>query len=248
MKKGLKHWTWMALNLYGWIFGWPALRNINHFFLLLNAHALGYDNLHFSGERRFVRQVLAPTDPKVCFDVGANVGEYSKMLLRYTSAQVYAFEPDPTASAMLKKIERLHVVQSAVADFNGNATLHTDTPASGQASLDDSIGGTHAIPVSVTTLAAYAKTIGVSEVDLLKIDVEGYEREVLQGLGDLRPKMIQFEFNIHHIKRGMTVYSLACLMPEYTLYRLLPHGLIRIDPAKFDSNLFIFSNFVAIRR
>ena len=62
--------------------------------------ARGYNNYHSneeSGEDFFIQKVLAPTDPKLCIDVGANIGAYTAEILTYTSARVIAFEPLPEA-------------------------------------------------------------------------------------------------------------------------------------------------------
>lgn len=63
----------------------------------------------------------------------------------------------------------------------------------------------------------------------------------------LKPKFIQFEFNLIQLHRGYTIYTLAQLLKGYTFYRLLPHGWVRIDPASFVANIFMFQNIVAVR-
>jgi hypothetical protein len=91
----------------------------------------------------------------------------------------------------------------------------------------------------------------IQRIDFIKIDTEGFEREVARGmqktLKDLRPKFVQFEFNIMQLRRGYTVLDMEQLLPGYTLWRLLPHGWLKVDPQAFAGNIFMFQNIVAVR-
>jgi len=64
----------------------------------------------------------------------------------------------------------------------------------------------------------------------------------------LSPKHIQFEFNINHLYRNVTILELSQLLPDYEFYRLIPNGWIKINPAKYLNNIFMFSNYVAVRK
>jgi hypothetical protein len=89
-------------------------------------------------------------------------------------------------------------------------------------------------------------------VDFIKVDTEGFEREVFEGMQETlkrsRPAAVQFEFNALHLWRGHTLLSLSQLLDGYDLYRLLPRGLLHVQPNHFIDNIFIFSNVVAIRK
>ena len=90
------------------------------------------------------------------------------------------------------------------------------------------------------------------QVDLIKIDTEGFESEVLRGGGETirrcRPKFVQLEFNWHQLFRNTSLNSFSELLPGYSVFQLLPDAWIERDPIDPLSNIFHFSNFVFVRR
>ncbi len=253
MKKGIsKHLYWVFSNVFGYLFGWPFLAPLYHSVINLSLHGLGYDNMYrvsWTGEGWFIKNILAPSTPKVCFDIGANIGSYSALLLHHTSAEIFAVEPSSSAFSKLTTLDkRVTKIQAAVADFEGEATLHSKGAADEKASLDESLRSGEVETVKVETIESIAKKYNLTEIDFIKIDTEGYEREVLRGLGSIRPTFIQIEFNHHHLYRDITLYSLTKLLPGYEFYRLLPHGWLKIDPEKYLNNIYIFSNVIAVKK
>ena len=76
-------------------------------------HPYGNKNIQYiqlineSGEKFFIKKILAPSQPKLCIDIGANIGNYTLELLKLTNAKVISFEPLPITFDKLKeKIER----------------------------------------------------------------------------------------------------------------------------------------------
>lgn len=132
-------------------------------------------------------------------DVGAHHGE---SLRRFAEAgwTVHAFEPDPANLACLERVagdfDAVTVVPSAVADTPGRLTLygsHESTGISSLAAFTDSHSPTAA--VDVISLGDYLADNDVTAVDFLKVDVEGYERMVLDGYDwDVPPRVIELEF------------------------------------------------------
>ena len=128
---------------------------------------------------------------EIVLDIGANTGFYT--LLACTAnprARVIAFEPVPRVyEKLLEHIslnhfeDRCEVYQTAVSNFVGTAKMHIppeDLPTS--ASLNPKgFRGFDGIlqQVPVTTIDA---VVGERTVDLVKIDVEGFEPQVLEGM------------------------------------------------------------------
>ncbi len=257
MKKA-RHYFWLFSNLYGYLFGWPFLAPLHRLQLNLSLHALGYDNARFTGEEWFIKHVLSHEDTKVCIDVGANVGAYTRMLVRHLDCRVYAIEPSSSSFEALQKNiggdKRVRPLRFAAGDQNGSAILFSRAALSEKATLTPSPQEVSAIQesVEVRTLDSVVKEQSVDRVDFIKIDTEGHEEEVFRGMQEtlkhLRPKFIQFEFNHVHLYRGVTLYRLAQLLEGYDFYRLLPHGMAKIDPQAHVSNIFMFSNIVARRK
>ncbi len=260
MKKALKHYFWLFTIAYGRVFGRAWLAPVHHAFLNLAVHALGYDNCYGSntGEDWFITNVLKSEDIRYCMDIGANIGSYSRMLAQNLDAIVYAIEPASTSFAELQERvttygDRIRPMRYAVSDFDGEATLFSSDALSETATLGKEIAATDAaaevVPViRIDTLVARER---IERIDFIKIDTEGFEREVIKGMQETirthKPKYIQLEFNHLQLFRGYTVYDLSLLLDEYELYRLLPRGLVRIQPKSYKDNLFIYSNLIAKR-
>jgi FkbM family methyltransferase len=252
----MKHAFWVLANCYGRIFGRRRLAGFHHALIIFALHGLGYDNMwrpSFTGEDWFLANVLKRHKPRVCIDVGASVGNYSKALLHETQAEVYAFEPTPAAVRELKKLEsndRFHAVDKAVSNISGKTTFYLEGERSERNSLSkEGLFDPEPYEVTVITLDEFTKDLPA--VDFIKIDTEGFEHEVLEGMQEtlkrFRPAFVQFEFNILHLWKGQTLLSLSKLLPGYKLYRLLPRGVVPMQPMHFVDNVFMFSNVVAMR-
>lgn len=254
------HYFWRFSILYGRILGRAWLAPFHHALLNLSLHGLGYDNCYGtdSGEAWFIREVLGKEDMQVCLDLGANVGSYSAALLDATASTVYAVEPSSTSYAALQERlkgygNRAITVRKAVSDFDGSAPFFSAGPLSETATLGKEIAshGASREEVPVVRVDTLVRDLGIERIDFIKIDTEGFEREVLQGMQETltshAPKYIQFEFNLLQLTRGYTVYELARLLPGYRLYRLLPRGWVPADARTFKDNIFMYSNYVAVR-
>lgn len=139
------------------------------------------------------------------FDVGANQGEYSEIFAA-EGARVLAIEPNTAYSDRLTALSKtisLEPVFTAIGDEPGEAVLNVcSTP--GFSTLVDrhadwienspdykEVRWTHTLSVPVTTLDLLAQEYG--EPEYVKIDVEGFEINVLRGMG-FRPRYLSFEF------------------------------------------------------
>jgi FkbM family methyltransferase len=141
------------------------------------------------------------------FDVGANIGIYTGWAARLVGAsgQVHAFEPVPRTrgylTAFLERngLAQVRVVPAAVGAKPGSLKLHTVPHASGLASAlpRPDRGGTVEIEVPVVTLDGYVLERAAAPPALVKIDVEGFEFEVLRGAEGLfrsgNPPVVVFE-------------------------------------------------------
>ncbi len=171
--------------------------------------------------RRFYRGFVAPGD--LCFDVGAHVGNHSRCW-RQLGASVIAIEPQADFASLLRRLHRkdkaVTVVQMAVGARPGRAILRASTLTPTVSSLSSAwIDQVSADPgfahvawsahsdVVVTTLADLIAQFGMPR--FIKIDVEGFELQVLQGLNCAVPAL---SFEVLPVARAAAVACIDRLM------------------------------------
>ena len=256
-------------KLYTVLFARPMFAKLNTVLFNTALHGLGvlnYQNDDISGERYLLRNWLPKTikRPKpVFFDVGANVGHYSEMMLKFfPTAFVHAFEPHPINFAHLVKlnfpVDRAKCHNVAVGHTKSSMMLydHAENDGSQHASLHEAtITEFHehaavGTQVQVETLDAVALNEGVDYIDFLKIDTEGHELAVLAGASRLllerKIGCIQFEFNALHVFSRAFFRDFRTVLSNYDFYRLLPNGLLPLDTSITATEIFGFQNILAV--
>jgi FkbM family methyltransferase len=163
-------------------------------------------------------------------DVGANFGHYTTLGASLVGAmgKVFAFEPSPLASEVLEEmieasgIENVLLTRAAVGNSNGSVELFMPTTdylhsPSIMASDPDFVP----LQVPVIALDTFEPLTNVATIKLVKIDVEGYEPDVLDGMEHLirtrRVLNIFCEFNSWWLERNSTT-------PSHLLERFLDYG------------------------
>ena len=162
--------------------------NVDDFSLAIDA----MDSLGLGQGRAFEPEILAALQRWVrrgdtVVDIGANIGYFTAHLARLVGADgcVHAFEPDPANFALLaenmraNKLTWVQLHQAAVGAQAGQATLHISEYNGGMHRLYDSVCCTGpGLGVAVQTLD---QLLAGSRIDLIKIDIEGYEPAALMG-------------------------------------------------------------------
>lgn len=125
-------------------------------------------------------------EDSVFLDIGANIGAYSILLMDKVKA-LYAFEAHPHTAALCKMnfllngLPENQVITKAVG--NSNQPLYFSNLSDGDPLNTIVQKSQHAIEVPCVTLDEFIAKNHFSEQTnfLLKIDVEGFEHQVLQG-------------------------------------------------------------------
>ncbi len=255
-------------KLYVLIFGRKKLQFINDALLSLSLDAKGFKNygdFNRTGEKKFIR--LIKDEINLSLDIGANVGNYTKLILQETNSKVISFEPLPDAYKELEVLkkdfrERLKIYNIAISNKNIKQDLYFGDKKSEKASLMENLEklsfvgktNTNKVSVEVKKLDDLRDILKNEIIDFIKIDTEGYEFEVLDGAKNLlkehQPKYIQIEFNWHQLFKGQTLYKLSKMIYFSDIFRILPNGngLIQIDPSRPENNIYHLSNYIFIRK
>jgi FkbM family methyltransferase len=170
----------------------------------------------FDYEERFGSALLRTVESNsVVWDVGANVGLYTEKFLA-KHARVVCFEPAPDAVDTLRgkfitdarSSATVEVMPMALSDTEGVANLSVDgaSPTNRLQAVAQGCGSF--IEVAVRRADGLIRSGLAPMPTVLKVDVEGYELEVLSGFGDylksheLRAVFVEVHFKILH-ERGL---------------------------------------------
>jgi FkbM family methyltransferase len=155
------------------------------------------------------RRALGGGDPRLVLDVGANVGQTTRLVKhRFPRAVVHAFEPiGSTFEALQAGVGSLPGVtchRLALSDRSGSLSIQT-LPKDPRNSLTSTVlhdaKGLVQETVTLVRLDAFLAERGIQGVDILKTDTEGHEMEVLRGSeetlrrGDVKCVYVEVTFN-----------------------------------------------------
>ena len=167
-------------------------------------------------------------------------------------------KPSPAPFALLEQAihdSRALLVNAALSDAPGTLEIQAfaDKPEFASHHVDyQAVGDVVTIEIAAHTGSEEMERLGLTHVDLLKIDTEGHDLSVLQGFDQALKNgaidVIQFEYNYTSLIAGKSLKMFFDLLsPDYVLCRLLPNGLeiCAYHPILDD---FTQTNWVAIRK
>ena len=247
-------------------------KKYHRFFLILKN--IGLEGLNYksteistSGEQYFIstlaRFYSSVPEKIIIFDVGANIGNYSKALKKSFTGNyhIFAFEPfsTPFEKLLLLKDEKMSPVTCGLSNKNEILNIHSSDEFS-------EIGGVYnrnyvfsdnphdkIEACQFVTISAFCRKNKIDKIHFLKIDVEGHELAVIEGAGELidhgNLDFIQFEFGSGNL------FSKTCVMDfhnllnkKYRIFRLLKDGIMEMEKYSADYEMFILNNFICIKR
>ena len=196
-------------------------------------------------------------------DVGANTGIFTMAARAFNERlDIHSFEPVP---GIFEKLERMlvlnnmhagvHTAMIAVSNVNGQTEFHVpdDNMSSGSLNPD---GAHHlhgqVVHVACSTLDSYAENHNLRKIDVIKIDVEGFEDKVLEGGRKLLER--DHPTMICECLPGCNAAAMESLLNSYgySLYLLTddgPEKKLHIEPDKdlvFKNYLFISPEMEAV--
>ena len=157
-------------------------------------HAFGYRNEDFPivksilEDNEYAMEFLADFNPQVIFDCGAHIGTAAVYFTnKYPEAQIYSVEPEVNNYKLLIYntifYDNIHPIRGAIWDKE-NKLLEVQNNGFGRAGFmmkeTDVIGRDDTI-VDSYTIPQLMKVANCDTIDLLKIDIEGSEKELFEG-------------------------------------------------------------------
>jgi FkbM family methyltransferase len=185
---------------------------------------------------------------QIFFDVGANMGLYTFLAARACgrTGHVHAFEPQTALVAHLERSAALNTSGAAVTityaavcdDHDGHAVLYhgADREGTGIPSLlmHGWLDPTSGVRVPTVSIDGYCQANRIGRIDAMKIDVEGAEMGVLNGMRETfqrsPPELIVLEvlpasLSFQNISGGASLPQAAsAALPGGVLARLAQHG------------------------
>jgi FkbM family methyltransferase len=151
-----------------------------------------------------LKHCIPSISPKIIFDVGANVGDFTKTSIRFfPKTNYFCFEPSKATNQKLKNISfgnNVSIYKIALSNVNDTLPFtknhnlcnslvvkkKSDDDNHDQDGLDIRIRALSGDDieteiVQTKTLDVFCKEHDVNKIDILKIDTEGFDFEVLQG-------------------------------------------------------------------
>ena len=220
-----------------------------------------------NGEQRFIRELFEELKTKTqitLFDIGGNVGDYTQMLFEGVgditqNFTIHVFEPTQYCFDKLSNRfddNRIVLNKAACSDSSGGGEIYYDVKGSGLASMYqrnlNQYNNELNIKEEIKTerLDEYIEQNEIKHIDFMKVDVEGHEMVVFEGMGRYLNSdfvdYIQFEYG------GANLDSMTSLMNFYKLFeskgfrlaKVMPGGLqIRVYESFLEN--FEYSNYVA---
>jgi FkbM family methyltransferase len=234
-----------AASTLGALYGRPITAEVNRFPMKLDlretiqrAMFLG---IYEPEQTAWFKQCLHSGDTLI--DVGASFGYYTTLgaTLVGPSGRVFAFEPSPIASKVIENaiedaaVHHITLAKAAAGKVAGNVSLYLPTTQYLHSpSILQSDSTFVPVQIPVIRLDQFDPLKNGSQIKLVKMDVEGYEPDVLEGMDNLikarQVENIICEFNSGWLRRNSTT-------PKQLLERFLDFGYTIRMRTKLQENL-----------
>lgn len=232
-----------GISRLGRIISWHAMRG----FMNSRNH-----DMTRNGERWLVERLAPALAGRSVIDVGANAGSWSDLVLQASpTSKVYTVEMIPTFVSNLRRRfgEKLTVIEAALSD---RAEAVTGYRFGGGGRIPKGLGsGKEAEGFEMCTRTGdnLVRELGLNDVALIKIDVDGFDIRVLRGFSSViqeqRP-ILQFEYSRFY------VFSRCYLKDAYDVFTPLNYRIGRLMPTwidfceySTDMETFSSNNYVA---
>jgi len=229
----------------------------------------GYENLNYqfesNGESRVAKVVLDYNSREsTVFDVGANKGMWSKEIIKMSKkTNIHAFEIVPEVFDMcfenLMPYNGVLVNNFGLADESKNIDVYFSPKHIGKTTCVNNFFEkfhncqANTIKSKVITGDQYCANKKISNIDLLKIDVEGFEGEVLNGFTEMfkhqNIQVVQFEYGYINIQQKFLLKDFYDFFEkfDFVIGKIYPN-YVDFKDYKFQDENFFGPNYLAVKK
>ena len=240
----------------------------NNFFKVLAGFGRSLNRLYenrnhdkYSNGEVEVLKKVAKINPTVIIDGGANVGGYAQLANQWMpNAKIYSFEPvKNTFQKLTKNVKGIvNIVPIENGLFNDNCSKEiniypTDTHSSIYEIQGMSDKSNHTQTISLIKGDDFLHNHNISEVDLLKIDVEGAEYETILGFDEHikngKIKAVQFEYGYINITTNKLLIDFYNYFESngYLLGKIFPKT-VEFRKYEYKYEDFLGPNYIAVKK
>lgn len=158
----------------------------------------------------------AAVDPKVIFDIGANIGITTLYLAkRFPHARIYAFEPAASNFALLQKntatLQNIVCLNLALGTSDGEMELYSsDDPTNegGYSLYSQGADTARTVRVQMKSPKSFMAENGITRIDMIKIDTEGSEHGILTAFDPAVLRTVKWITGELHGERDFEVLNM----------------------------------------
>lgn len=243
---------------------------VSFFFkIIVKLENIGDTDIRKNGEEKFINNIIksyAGCDNFCLFDVGANMGEYTEFFINHKelnkNSRFHLFEPQKKCFIDLTEKfgadTRIVLNNFGASNCDVSQLIYYDREKSGLASLYHrnlefyKLELSQSEEIRLVALSKYVAERRIAKINLLKLDVEGHELKVLEGLEQyLNPDFIdyiQFEYGGANMDSHTNLLDFFQLLEGkgFKMCKIMKSGNIeyrKYDP-RYDN--FVYQNWVAV--
>ena len=180
----------------------------NLLYKLLSSSSKAYQKL--SSDKYFNNLIGGLNQDSIVLDIGANIGNVSNFILEKTNSKILAFEPNRLCCEIMKRrfVDdiRIKIFNIAISNFSGLSNFYLHEKSNGIEDFDfiessslkhnkDNVSKKNSVEVHVVHISEILSKF--SNIDLIKIDVEGSEYEIIPFLINEKNKIKKVLCELH---------------------------------------------------
>jgi FkbM family methyltransferase len=146
----------------------------------------GLERKKASMKKKYCISECAVENGDIVVEIGSNVGEFTLMAAE-NARKVFSFEPDPNCNFCIKENTRnlghVEIIDFAASNKNGNDVFYVSSEDADSSLIQPKVYSKK-IEIKSVRLDSWVEEKGLSVIDFLKVEAEGAEIEVLEGLGE----------------------------------------------------------------